>query len=228
VFGGTGHLGGRVLRQLAAASIPTEFTFRASLDRAHALAAELGQRAHCVDLRNPAAIDELVATLAAERATPDVFIHCAGVADPRPLGNIAPRDWDELLAVNVRSAFLACRALAPRMTAGGDIVLVSALDGILPVPSSAHFAASQAALHGLVQALAKELGPSGIRINLALLGALDGGIARHLDPEMLARYRKYSALGRVAAADEAARAIVWLALENTCMTGALFPVTGGL
>jgi 3-oxoacyl-[acyl-carrier protein] reductase len=131
--------------------------------------------------------------------------------------------------VNVRSAYAALQALAPRLgKRGGDVVLTATLDGTHPVPAPIHFAASQAALVGMTGALAKELGPQDIRVNLVLLGVLEGGVAKDLDPARLADYKKYSAFQRVGTAAEATRAIVRLALDNRWMTGSVLPVTGGI
>jgi 3-oxoacyl-[acyl-carrier protein] reductase len=161
---------------------------------------------------------------------PHAFVHCLTVGRPRLLAEITDEDFAGILDINVRSAFLAIRELAPRMAeaGGGDLILTAALDGIQPVPAPAHFAASQAALLGMTRALAKELGPSGLRINLVVLGVLDGGVAGALPSRLLLDYKKYSALGRVGTAAEVARAIRWLALENRYMTGQTVTLSGGI
>ena len=80
----------------------------------------------------------------------------------------------------------------------------------------------------MTQALARELGRRGVRVNLVLLGALDGGISADIDPSRLADYKRYSAKQRVGTSVEAARAITRLLLSNTWMTGSVLPVTGGV
>jgi 3-oxoacyl-[acyl-carrier protein] reductase len=83
-------------------------------------------------------------------------------------------------------------------------------------------------LAALTMALAKELGPRGIRVNMAALGVLDSGLSRDLDIKLLADYQVFSALRRCGTPAEAARAILWLALENSYMNGKVLPVNGGI
>jgi 3-oxoacyl-[acyl-carrier protein] reductase len=156
-------------------------------------------------------------------------VHTAAIGGACQLDDITDPTWDAMQAVNVRSVFAACQELARRPSDGPrEVVLTAALDGIHPVPAPAHFAASQAARLGLVRALSKELGPRGVRINLVTLGVLDGGLSRELGADKANAYRKWSALGRTGSAEEAAKAIRWLALENTYMTGSVVSLTGGL
>ncbi|UQA59188.1 SDR family NAD(P)-dependent oxidoreductase [Polyangium aurulentum] len=229
VLGGSGYVGREVVRALAAEGVRTRFTCHARRDVARALADETGTRAEPVDLRDVAAIRALLARLDEEGALPDVVVHCAVVGGSEPLAEVTDELWDRMHAVNVRALHVLVQALVPRL--GGraaDIVIATALDGIRDVPSSAHFASTQAALLGMTRALASELGPRDVRVNLCLLGALGGGISSAIDPSRLADYKKFSAFGRVGSPVEAARAIVRLALHNRWMTGSILPVTGGL
>ena len=109
-----------------------------------------------------------------------------------------------------------------------DVVLTASQAGITNFPASPAFAATQSARLGLTHALARELGSSAIRVNLVLLGLLEGGISADIDSARRADYEKFSALGRVGTGAEAAKAIVRLALTNRWMTGSILPLTGGL
>lgn len=230
VFGGTGYLGSAVLRGLAEADVPAEFTFHTSAGKARELEAELKQRGHALDAREPGAIRQLCAALESEGRTPDVVVHCLGVGQDRALADISEEDWETLHTLNVRSAFRAIQALAGPMAArgGGDLVLTAAFDGSRPMPAPAHFAATQGALCAMVRALSKELGSKGIRVNLVTPGLLEGGISQSVDTRLGEDYRKFSAYGRRGKASEVAHAILWLALHNTYMTGAVLAVNGGL
>jgi 3-oxoacyl-[acyl-carrier protein] reductase len=83
-------------------------------------------------------------------------------------------------------------------------------------------------LSAMTMALAKELGPSGIRVNMVALGILDSGLSRELNPKLVADYKTFSALRRLGTPAEAAKAILWLALENTYMNGKVLSVNGGI
>ena len=229
VLGGTGYLGAAVLRGLAAAGVPSAFTYHRQAERAAALADELGQRAYAIDLAERALVRALIDRVCAEHGAPDAIISCAVSAHAGRLDELADETWDRVMNVNVRGVFTVVRALAPRLReGGGDVVLTTGPDAVGAAPSAAHFAASQTALVGLTRALASELGPHGVRVNALTVGVLAGGVGALLPPERLAEARRYSALGRLGTAEEAARAVLWLALENPYINGAVIPVTGGI
>lgn len=214
VLGGTGYVGSALLRELARRDVPTAFTFRQSEDKARVLATELGHTAHRVELSDPAALRAWLDG----QDTPDVLIHCAVATGD---------DLRHTMAVNVEAAHVACQWLAAR-GAPADIVLVGGLDRTQSLPLPPVFAATQGALSALAMALGHELGPKGIRINLLALGVLAGGISTTLAARRRKDYETFSALRRPGTADEAAKAIAWLALENTFIQGKVIPVNGGI
>ncbi len=230
VFGGTGTLGAEVLRGLARASIPTAFTWHQSRERAHALASELSMRPLQVDLSDATATRGALRALREEGFVPNLFIHCAGLNPSTSLDKITDESWHKTMAVNCQSAFIACQELAPTMAQAGEghIVLVGALDRTQSAPSPVHFAASQGALSAMAMAVSKELGPKGVRINVVALGLLEGGLSREVGEKLVADYKGFSALRRLGRPEEAAKAILWLALENTYMNGKVLPVNGGI
>jgi 3-oxoacyl-[acyl-carrier protein] reductase len=227
VLGGTGTVGREVLRGLAEAGVPAAFTFHRSREGAEALAREHGHRALAVDLGD---LDATRALLREIDPATDVLIHCAAVSRPAAMRDVTDDDWRITQAVNCQAAFVAAQALAPAMAAAGrgDVVLLGALDRTHSVPTPVHFAASQGMLSAMTMAMAKELGPSGIRVNMIAVGVLDGGLSRDLDPRLAADFRSFSALRRTGTAVEVARVVVWLALRNSYMSGKVLPVNGGI
>jgi NAD(P)-dependent dehydrogenase (short-subunit alcohol dehydrogenase family) len=226
VFGGTGAVGSEVVRGLAAATIPTTFVYHDSADQARLLHLDTGARALRADLSRPAE----VRAVCREAGAITHFVPCAATSRPAARAEIDDDAWDRVQAVNIRSAFVASRELLTGMAArgGGHVVLVGALDRAQSLPLPAHFAASQGALAALAMALAKEHGGAGIHVNLVALGLLDAGLSRAIAPELLADYNTFSALRRPGTPREAARAILWLALENTYMNGKTVSVNGGI
>jgi 3-oxoacyl-[acyl-carrier protein] reductase len=223
VLGGTGTVGAAVLHELARRGVPAVFTFHRSEDKARVLALELGHTAVQVDLADPVAT---VALLDAQ-PPPDVVIHCAAVSGGLALPAIDVAAWQHVMAVNVQSAYLACRWVASHARRC-DVVLVGGLDRAQSLPLPAHFAASQGALSALVMAAAHELGRQDIRINLVALGPLEGGLSTGLAANRRKDYETFSALRRVGKADEAARVIAWFALENTYVQGKVISANGGI
>lgn len=223
VLGGTGAVGGAVLAELARRSVHAAFSYHRSEDRARVLALEYGHEAFRVDLADAAATR---AALDA-RETPDLLIHCAAVSGGLALEEIDVATYQQVMAVNVQSAFLAAQWIASRGKPC-DIVLVGGLDRAQSLPLPVHFAASQGALSALVMALAHELGPRGIRINQVALGILDSGLSQGLATRRRRDYETFSALRRAGKPAEAAKAIAWLALENTFIQGKVISVNGGI
>ncbi len=218
VFGGTGTVGREVLRRLAGRGIPTTFTYLRSADRARGLAQEFGQTPASLDLADEAAVRAFVRGMG---EAPRIFIHAAAILSD---------DLERSLAVNVRSAVAAAQELAPRMgkAGGGDIVFLGALDRAQSLPIPPAFAASQGALAAAAMALSKEFGVAGIRVNLVAVGLLNEGLSRGLDPRLHEDYKAFAALRRTGTAAEIARAVAWLACENTYMSGKVVPVNGGI
>jgi 3-oxoacyl-[acyl-carrier protein] reductase len=225
VLGGTGYVGSAVLAELARRGVSATFAYHQSADKARVLAAEYGHTAMQVDLAAAAATRAMLDGLP---ATPNVVIHCAAISSAAPLAEIDLATWQRAMAVNVESAYVVCQWLAQQGPASADVVLVGGLDRTQSLPLPVHFAATQGALSAAVMALGHELGPRGIRINMIALGVLAGGISAALAARRRKDYETFSALRRPGTADEAARAIAWLALENTFIQGKVVPVNGGI
>lgn len=230
VTGGSGALGSEVVRALSSGGARVVFTFLRSGARAAALAAETGAAAAPVDLSDRAAVRGFAEALARDGVEPDVLVHCAGVSRPTSLAETDDTGWDAVHDVGPRAAWVLARALAPAMARRkkGAIVLVGALDRTQSACAPVHVASASGALASMAMALAKELGPSGIRANFVALGPLEGGLSRDLPPKLLADYQRFSALRRRASPAEAARFLSWLALENGWINGKSIPVNGGL
>jgi NAD(P)-dependent dehydrogenase (short-subunit alcohol dehydrogenase family) len=253
VVGGTGTVGRALCRGLSGRGAQLGFTFHRAEEAARAQAFELSAHAARADLALAGgagsiepALDDLLARLggldalcvAAAIGTTDAAAPAAasstssGATGPRPTATVEEIDaaaWDALLAVNLRGAYLACRRAARAMRgAGGNLVLLGAIDGLRLVPAPAHYAASKAGLAGMVRALAKELGPDGIRVNLVAPGLLDGGLSRTIPDDLRREYLKHCAQGRPGRPEEAAALCAFLMRDNTYLTGQTLVLDGSL
>ncbi len=233
VFGGSGTLGRAVCRCLAADGARVAFTWFRNEDAASSLRRELpGAIARRTDLRQAADVTSAVRELRHELGQLSGFVHCAALTSAAPSPKfeaIAEADeaaYDELFAVNVKSAFFACRELAENFA--GNIVLIGSIDGTKQVPAPAAYAASKGALSALARALAKELGPKQVRVNVVAPGVLEAGSSCTLPPALRAEYIKHCGLRRLGRLDEIASLVSYLVLENTYLTGQTLVVDGGL
>jgi NAD(P)-dependent dehydrogenase (short-subunit alcohol dehydrogenase family) len=225
VFGGTGTVGAEVLRGFAEAGVPAVFTWHEAEAKARALSKEYGHQPLQADLREAGC-----ARRVARESEADIFVHCAATNPARALAAVSDEDWRVVQAVNCHSAFVACQELMPVMKQreGGHIVFVGALDRTQTLPLPVPFAASQGMLSAMTMALAREVGAQGILVNMVALGILKGGLSSGLEPEVISDYKAMSALRRLGGAEEAAHTVLWLALENTYMSGKVLSVNGGI
>ncbi len=161
----------------------------------------------------------------------DVLVNNAGIQQVMPVALLEERDWDEMINVNLKGAFLFSRAALRGMIRQrrGHILCVGAFSSERMIESPVHYAAAKSGLRGLVEALAREVGRHNVQVNLLGPGLLDVGMGRMLLPHRLKEYTQQSALGRLGSAAEIAEAAVFLVSdENTFMTGAKVILDGGL
>jgi len=240
VIGGSGVVGRAVCRALAARGARVGFTYFTNRTLACELASALpGSRALPLDVRDVAAIDRTLGELAETFGRIDALINCAavGVTSTRPGANgheqmieVSEEGWDAMLAVNTKASYFAVRrlaALVPDRTAV-NVVLLGSIDGVKPAPAPVHYAASKAALAGMIKAMAKELGPRGIRVNSVAPGVLEDGLSRSLPDELRREYLKHCGLKRFGRIDEVANLVAWLAVDNTLVTGQTMALDGAL
>ncbi|MFD5844851.1 SDR family oxidoreductase [Streptomyces chartreusis] len=156
----------------------------------------------------------------------DVLVNNAGIGVLGPLEGLSPADVDRVLAVNVRGVFLASRAAAARMAAGGRIITIgTCMTQRVPGPGGTLYATSKSALIGLTKALARELGPRGITANIVHPGPIDTDM-NPADGPFASGQAAMTALGRFGTADEVASTVAYLAAADY-VTGSEFAVDGG-
>ncbi len=163
--------------------------------------AAAGGRALVVEgvVRDEAAVATLVSRTLEAYGRIDCLVTAAGVAAFGPLAEAKTADWDELMAVNLRGAFLCCRAVLPAMTARrhGTIINIGSVVTSRTLPGSAAYTASKYGLLGFSRVLAEEMRPHGVRVGVLSAGATDTPLwdavpsppdrALMLKPEQVAR-----------------------------------------
>lgn len=205
--------------------------------------AELGGRVTFVatDVRDPAAHRNLVQRAREENGSVDVYINNAGFSEWRPIGAIDEEFLESILGTNLKGAFWGCQAALSLMKAGDCIINISSLAGKRGTANNSAYCASKFGMNGLTQALAKEVGPRGIRVNAVcpvliptagLIEALEGSYApAQGDPRgFIARFAaEQSALKRLPEGADVAAMCLFLASEAAAaVTGQCINVDCGV
>jgi 3-oxoacyl-[acyl-carrier protein] reductase len=188
-------------------------------------------RAHKCNVTDARATELLVRELEKTHGAIDVLVNNAGITQNLPLALIEEEDWDLVMDVNVKGTFLTSRSVLRGMIRRkkGVVINVGSLAGERMIDAPVHYCASKAALRGLTEGLAKEVGRYGIRVLLLAPGLLEDGLGRNLPDHRLKDYIEHCALGRVGTFDEVGELCAFLASDRASyMTGATVVADGGV
>ena len=224
ITGGSRGIGAAAVRAFAARGDRVTFLYEKHHAAAQAVAAETGATAICADVADEAAVAAAFAGL----EELDLLINNAGICHYGLLSQTPQAVWDRIFAVNVRGAYLCTNAAMPLFLKRrrGAIINVSSMWGQVGASCEAAYSASKGAILALTKALAKELGPSGIRVNAVAPGVILTDMVAHVDPEVLDSLREETPLERNGRPEDVANAMVYLAGAEF-ITGQILPVNGG-
>ena len=226
VTGGSGGIGSAVCRSLASAGWTVGVGYFRNKAGAEALAKEIGGFPAYADVSRPEEVEAMF-TAAGEV---ELLVNNAGVAHYGLITDLTYGDWRELMAVNLDGAFLCCRAAVPGMVRRkrGNIIIVSSMWGQVGASCEAAYSASKAGLCGLTKALAKELAPSGIRVNCVAPGVVLTPMLKDFSEEDLENLRLETPLERLGEPEDVAELVSYLASEKAkFMTGQVIGLNGG-
>lgn len=161
--------------------------------------------------------------------TLDVLINNAGIAHMGLLQDMTLDEWEQVIRTNLTSQFLCCRRAIPLMLKrhSGSIVNVSSVWGNVGASCEVAYSAAKSGVNGLTRALAKELAPSGIRVNAAAFGAIDTSMNQFLSPQEKQSLTEEIPLGRFGTPGEAAALLYDLAVNHPYLTGQVITMDGG-
>lgn len=232
VTGASGGIGGEIARQLHAqgASVGLSGTRAAPLQ---ALAEELGPRAHVLpcDLSDFAAVDALARQAAEAMGSVDILVNNAGITRDGLLMRMSDDDWQQVIDVNLTSAFRLSRGVLRGMMKArwGRIIYITSVVGIAGNGGQANYAAAKAGMVGLSKSLAQEVATRNVTVNCIAPGFILTAMTENLTEEQKDKILVEIPAGAMGVPGDIAAAAVYLASpEASYVTGATLHVNGGM
>ena len=226
VTGGSGGIGTAVCRSLAADGYTVGVGYFTQKEKAEALAAEIGGFPLYGDISRPEDVEKMFAAA----GDVELLVSNAGIPRYGLITDLTYQDWRELMGVNLDGAFLCCKAAVPGMVhrKRGCIIIVSSMWGQVGASCESAYSASKSGLCGLTKALAKELAPSGIRVNCVAPGVVRTPMLKPFSEEDLENLRLETPLERLGEPEDVAALVSYLASEKArFMTGQVIGLNGG-
>ena len=236
VTGASRGIGRATARRLAAKGYAVVINYLNSAESARELEQEIlnsGSVAMAVraDVSDRKQVDDMIAAASKELGTIQLLVNNAGIARQELFTDVSCESWQRMLDVNLTGAFNCTQAVLPGMIdrKSGNIINISSMWGIVGSACEVAYSAAKAGLIGFTKALAKEVGPSGIRVNCVAPGMIMTDMNSSFDCETILSIEKETPLGRVGTPEEIAETVCFLASATSAfITGQVISPNGGL
>ena len=193
---------------------------------------KLGGRAlpFCADVADRKAVDEMIAFAHSNFGSVSTLVNNAGIAEQIMFCDITEEKWDRMFAVDVKGVYNCIQAALPDMihNKSGRIINISSMWGITGASCEVHYSAAKAAVIGMTKALAKELGPSGITVNVIAPGVISTEMNGNISEEIMSELKEETPIGRIGTPEDIAETALFLASPKASfITGEVISVNGG-
>ena len=224
ITGGSRGIGAAAAELFAGLGHRVWFLYEKEHEAAASVAQRTGATAICCDVADGAAVKAAFAQI----PDVDVLICNAGVMWFGLMSMMEESAWDRIFDVNVKGVYHCVNAAMPSFLRrhAGSVITVSSMWGQVGASCEAAYSATKGAIIALTKALAKELGPSGVRVNCVAPGVILTDMCASVDPEVLAEMAEETPVGRNGTAMDVAKAMEYLANADF-ITGQVLPVNGG-
>ena len=233
VTGGSRGIGLAIVKLLAEEGYNVILNYNKSEDRAQKEKEELTQKGYCVeifkaDVSKREEVKELIKFTTNKFGTIDVLINNAGIDNEKMFQDITDQDWNNVINTNLYSVFCATQEVLPAMLSKkrGCVINISSVYGTNGGSCAAAYSASKAGIVGLTKALAKELGPSGIRVNAIAPGWINTDMNKNFTEEDKEDTKQKFPISRIGEGIDIARCVKWL-IDDEYTTGQTIKIDGG-
>ena len=224
ITGGSRGIGAATVELFSRRGDTVYFLYEKNHDAAQAVAEKTGAISLCCDVSKKEQVQEAFSRI----SDVDVLVCNAGICHYGLMSMISEQEWDRLFDVNVKGIYHCVNAATSYFLKkqSGCIITVSSMWGQVGSSCEAAYSATKGAVIALTKALAKELGPSGIRVNCVAPGVILTDMCKNVDNEVLSLLKEETPLGRNGTPEDVANAILRLA-DSEFITGAVLNVNGG-
>ncbi len=236
VTGGTRGIGRAIVLALCEEGADCAFTYASNRSAAESLAEEIrrmGRRPLPVqlDVRDFEGAKTLVERVKQEFGRLDILVNNAGITKDKSLMMMSKEDWTDVIDTNLTGVFNTTRAciITFLKQKSGNIVTISSVSGIHPLPGQVNYAAAKAGVIGFTKSLAKEVAPFNIRVNAVAPGFVDTEMTSAFSEKTRGKFLSMIPLKRFGTADEVAKTVLFLlGDESQYITGQAIQLDGGL
>ena len=223
ITGGSRGIGAAAVERFARRGDRVWFLYEKNHEAAAAVAARTGATPICCDVSDGKAVKAALSGIDA-----DLLICNAGIVHYGLLSMMEEEAWDRIFDVNVKGIYTCVNAVMPAFLKKqrGCVITVSSMWGQVGASCEAAYSATKGAVIALTKALAKELGPSGVRVNCVAPGVILTDMCASVDPEILAGMAEENCVGRNGTPEDVAKAMEYLA-DADFVTGQVLAVNGG-
>ena len=182
------------------------------------------------DITQPETVEAIVAAVLERFGKIDILVNNAGLVNASPLVDMAVETWDAMFAIHVRAMFLMSRAVVPHMLArgSGKIINMGGTFGMTGMENFTHMSAAKAAMIGFTRALAKEVGPKGVRVNCLTPAMIRGETTANMPQDYLEGLRQRYPLRRLGEVEDVNACALFLASDDSdFVTGQNLAPAGG-
>ena len=233
VTGASRGIGREIAKKLAEKGIKVVANYNKSEEKAKELKEELKNQGIDIDIfKADVSIREeaknLVTYVLEKYKKIDILINNAGIAGFKEFTKISDTDWNKMINTNLNSVFIMSQEVLNNMihNKNGCIINISSIWGMVGSSCEVHYSTAKAGINGMTKALAKELGPSNIRVNAIAPGVIDTDMNIDLSKEELKDLENETPLGRIGNPQDIAKCVNWL-VDDEFTTGQIISINGG-
>ena len=230
VTGGTRGIGFAIVNELVSKGIRVVVNYKSSDEIAKKMQERFGEkiRIYKADVSKRSEVKSLIEYTLNEFGNIDILVNNAGISQTKIFTDISDEDWENMIQVNLTSSFYTIQEILPIMinNKNGCIINISSIWGVTGGSCEVHYSVAKAGLNGLTKALAKELGPSNIRVNAIAPGIIETDMINEYTEEEINYVKNQIPLEKVGKAVDIAKCINWL-VEDKYTTGQIIEINGG-